>query len=351
MSNRIYISAAVVFITALLGIIAYNSLEIYHETEHLRRVYPDRYYVLEQWLKETGNPVRVEHWKNLRALELIQEKTIVIYSSACRWEDAGESLLSWVKNGNSLVICIDNQEINEIDYNLWPLLTDLGIYVNKTSYSGDYFRGDTPHFAWDICFDIDENTEISTMKDNKNNIRLAEVSAGEGKLTVIGYPIFMNNNYMEKEANARLAWELTGERAGGKGVLFIRTVNTEKSLFGKIIERGTLFPLGISVFLVIITGFWMVIPAFGLVFDEKPKNSRPIQERFSAEAGFLKKYRALDYYIDIYNRELQSSENNENTESYSTRMENYNYRDIINKLRRFNDETDRLKRRIGSIKT
>ena len=348
MDNRIYITAAVVFVLALLGIIAYNTLEIYHETEHMRKMYPDRYYILEQWLNQTGNPVKKENWKNLKDIESIQEKIIVFYSSVCKWEEAGESLLSWAGKGNSLVICIDSYNFNETDYiYLWSFLSENGIYIEEKAYSEDYRNNDIPDFDWDISFKIDDDEKagISIMKDNKDNIRLVEFPAANGRITVIGYPVFMLNYNIEKEVNARLAWELTGNRAEKNGVLFIRSGYIEKSLFGKIIKRGNLLPLGVSVFIVIITGFWMVIPVFGLVFDEKLKISRPIQERFSAEANFLKKNKALGYYIDVYNRELQTQE------SDLTYMKNYNYRDIINKLRRMNYDTNKLKRRSGGFKT
>jgi hypothetical protein len=88
-------------------------------------------------------------------------------------------------------------------------------------------------------------------------------------------------------------------------------------MFGKIMERGNLVPLGISIFLIIILGFWMVIPVFGLVFEERQKNSRPIRERFAAEISFLKKFKSLDYYLEIYEREKLSEKKPEKKEIYS----------------------------------
>jgi hypothetical protein len=142
-----------------------------------------------------------------------------------------------------------------------------------------------------------------------------------------------------------LSWQLTGERAGNKGVFFVREKQTaSSSMFGKIMERGNLIPLGISIFLIIILGFWMVIPVFGLVFEEKQTNSRPIRERFAAEISFVKKYKSLDYYLEIYEREKLS-------EKKFMKEKNYSYRDIINKLRRVYNETDKLKHRVGGYKT
>jgi len=91
-------------------------------------------------------------------------------------------------------------------------------------------------------------------------------------------------------------------------------------------ERGNLLPVGISALLLIILGFWMAIPVFGLVTIEKQKSSRPIRDRFIAEIRFLKKYRALDHYLNVYEREKNPEEKTEKKE--------YNYRELINQYRR-----------------
>ena len=69
--------------------------------------------------------------------------------------------------------------------------------------------------------------------------------------------------------------------------------------------------------LLIILGFWMVIPMFGLVSEEKQRSSRPIKDRFNAEIRFLKKYKALDYYLDIYKREQKTKKDNEKKQEYN----------------------------------
>jgi hypothetical protein len=98
-------------------------------------------------------------------------------------------------------------------------------------------------------------------------------------------------------------------------------------------KRGNFLPVIVSALLLIVIGFWMVIPVFGLVIYEKKKSARPIRERFLAEAGFLKKYKSLYYYLDTYRREQRlAAEEPE---------EPYNYREIINKLRSVYDGTDK----------
>jgi len=352
MDKRIYICAAVIFILALLVFLAYNYLEIYQENRYTppsREVYSNRYYALERWLKETGHPVRIEKGLNPSRITNIPEKVAVIYASAFEWENAEEALLSWVKRGNTLIICLDYHNLYEIDHSLSKILFDLGVAIGETSAFGEYWNNNIPYFNWNIFFLVDTDTDIFIIKDNKDYIRLAELSLGEGKLVLSGYPIFMTNYNLGREINARLAWELTGERATGTGVLFVRTRYAARSFFGKIMERGNTVSVILSALIVIFLGFWMVIPVFGLVFEEKEKNSRPIKERFSAEANFLKKYRALDYYLEIYNRELPLTDNYE--AAVSEENKDYNYKEIINKLRSVHDGTDKLKRRISGYKT
>ena len=92
-------------------------------------------------------------------------------------------------------------------------------------------------------------------------------------------------------------------------------------------EKGNLFPVVISAIILIVMGFWMVIPVFGLVSVEKQRTSKPIRERFTAEIRFLKKYRALDHYLDVYGRE-------QNLSNVCEKKKTYNYRELINQYRR-----------------
>jgi hypothetical protein len=122
----------------------------------------------------------------------------------------------------------------------------------------------------------------------------------------------MYNDNLESEENARLAWRLTAAKTGDKnegeypGVLFIRGRRAAKDLFGKLAERGNPLPLIVSVLALVSIGFWMVIPGFGVLRFEEERRTRPIRDRFRAEARFLKKYHALDSYLEVYLREIKN---------------------------------------------
>jgi hypothetical protein len=344
MDKRLFACAAIILFLAMVALIAYNNLEIFEKKKSLPpslEVSVNNFYAMEKWLKETGHPVRTEKLCSPEIISKIPETAAVVFAAAGRWDNAQEFLIAWIEKGNSLVICMDYYSIiDEGNSNIHEFLSDFGITAKTTS---EPYRGeDLPDFSNYVYFTIENDSGIFSIKDINERIALLEIYPGKGTLTVTTYPVFMQNIYLEEEKNARLTWELTGKRAEGenKGIFFVRERQTiHSSMFGNIINRGNLVPLGISIFLIIIFGFWSVIPVFGLVFEEKQKNSRSIRERFAAEISFLKKYKSLDYYLEIYEREKLSEK--------SIKKEDYNYREIINKLRRVYNETDKFKHRIS----
>ena len=354
MDKRIYICTVVILIFSILALLAYNYLEIYTEKTYSR---PSRealfnnYYAMERWLKETGHSIRFENYFYPEIFTTVTEKVVMIHSSEFYWDDTDNFILPWIEQGGYLIISMDYFD-RVYDELFLDFLSGFGITVEQGTNEKITPDENIPDFDKSIFFLFDDEDEIFFIKDTLGYARLAEVSIGNGALTVTGAPLFMNNNNLKKKINANTAWNLTGARATGDstGILFIPGSNTDakKSMFGKIMERGNLIPAVISALLVIFLGFWMVIPVFGLVFDEKQKSSRPIRERFAAEISFLKKYKALDYYLEIYERELQ----------YETQIaanaemkKNYRYSELIKQLRSVYNGTDKFKRGIGGIKT
>jgi hypothetical protein len=110
-------------------------------------------------------------------------------------------------------------------------------------------------------------------------------------------------------------------------VVFVFEQHVSKAMFGKIMERGNFLPAGVSALLLLITGFWMVIPVFGLVSAEKQTTARPIKDRFAAEVRFLKKHGALTYYLEAYQSETKKTRK---------------YRDLINLYRSVQNGTNTL---------
>jgi len=344
MNKRIFIFAGIILFLVLAGLVLYNNLEIYEEkmfSGPSREVIENSYYAMERWLNETGHPVRLEKSFNPSKFAQTEERVIMIDSSVGRWDNAEDLILPWIEQGGYLIISLD---VHEGDGNLFRLPYRFGIDIgygtpkekNPRELFSDKSESDKsapeesiPTLGKNVYFVFKERDGIFAIKDHNGWARLVEISIGDGALIIIGRPTFMLNNYLYNEVNANLAWKLTGARAEGKnkGVLFVREWYIPKSMFGKIMERGNLLPVAVSAFLLIILGFWMVVPVFGLTAVEKQKTSRPIRERFIAEIRFLKKYRALDNYLDVYERE-------QNPTSVYEKKKAYNYRELINQYRR-----------------
>ena len=329
MDKRIVICAVIFLVLAVLGVLAYTNLEIYSRKTYSPpsgETLANSYFALERWLNETGHSVRIEKQGSPAKIAAAPERVALVLAAACKWEDAKEILIPWIEQGGFLVISLDE---SVIDKNLMKFISEFGIGVQENLLDENPGGDTIPDFYWrDIYFSHDDDAEIFTINDSMGYARLVEVYSGEGALTVIGRPRFMYNNNLERDINAGLSWGLTGARANGEntGILFIRNRYISKSLFGKIMDRGNIVPIIVSAVLVIVLGFWMVVPVFGLVFGEKQKTARPIRERFLAETRFFRKYGALNHYLEVYKRELKLKGNGEK------RNEPLNHREIIKEL-------------------
>jgi hypothetical protein len=145
------------------------------------------------------------------------------------------------------------------------------------------------------------------LKDSEGNIRLVRTALGKGLIAVTGACFFMYNYGLENETNARLAWELTGGSLGpGRpALLFVRGRGGSGGLWGILEERGNLLPPALSALALVFIGFWMVLPGFGVPLREETRRRLSITGRFSSEARFLRRYGALDAYLEVYLRELR----------------------------------------------
>jgi len=290
MGKQIYISAAIILFICLIGIMLYTYFEIYpvkKEVYPSKQAFNNNYLALDRWLKKTGHNIRITNDFSINNIEEANEKVIII-DFWFFYKEEIIKIIEWIKTGHYLVV-LENFIDND------PELTE-------------FFN------------------EYDIFEEDFNKIKFAEIQIGDGAISLVDTPYFMQNDYLSNELNAQLAWKLTGARtdAYNMDILFVREPNWDgsKSFFGAIIERGNLKPIIISSLILIFVGFWMVIPVFGLVFNEKIRNSRPIKDRFTAEIRFLKKYKALDYYLDI------NEHTNKNKES------EYSYKELINQYRR-----------------
>jgi hypothetical protein len=316
---------------------------------------------LDRWLAETGHPVRVLERGNLNTLAAGPEKTVYVEDSCFSWIGEGETaviLTDWIRGGGNLIAALNDATV---DWRLEEYLDGLGIEVldrmaqlerweeeqeegeaentaggeapgeeaagegeaaaeapeggAETPEEGEEER--SPAFEGGVSFRINKKapevdkisvmTEtVSSSRGGREEIRLLRLYMGKGTLTLSGRSYFFNSYNLNNRANAELAAALLAEpESSAAGVLFIRGFLDKNRLFGALIDRGDLRPLGAALITLIVLGFWMAVPPFGRPRPLSAWPGKPLRERFLAEGLFLKKYGALDKYVEAYRRELE----------------------------------------------
>jgi hypothetical protein len=134
---------------------------------------------------------------------------------------------------------------------------------------------------------------------------LVYLEMGAGSITVTGNPYFLYNGALRSEPNANLAGALFPEDQAENGVLFIRKRPGEKHLFGSLAEKGNTLGIVVSSIVLLVIGFWMVIPLFGRGRPVPALPGKPLRERFLAEGRFLFAYNGLEKYLSAYETELE----------------------------------------------
>jgi hypothetical protein len=342
--------SALVFLAAL----AVSRLEIYERERWVRpsgEFRSNNFYVLGEWLSASGHPARFSpRWAGIRDISPL-EGGLFIQASLFDWDR--RDILSWVTEGGSLLISIDfpwywgdgeEKEAPAAVLALETFLADLGIRIRgplpqdngddealdegaaadeeKDDAAGEDESQAFPDYDYKIIFEEPDPAvpadsagetarfpggEFLTLRDSDGGIRLIRRALGKGTVAVAGSCVFMYNYRLEEEANARLAWELTGGSLGPErpGILFVRGRRGSGGLFEILSERGDLLPPVLSALALIFIGFWMVLPGFGVPPREESRRRLSITGRFSAEARFLRRYKALGVYLELYLRELR----------------------------------------------
>jgi len=323
--KRKYLIGALITAAALgiLALLAWHFLEIHTRRRwtppsHEARV--NEYLALDRWLMEMGRPVRVLRSGNLSVISRAEERHIFIQSSLFTWTRAAAThLVRWVEEGGSLFLVLDYQE----DWELWAgaavlsLLDEFGIEVTWTDVQGSRKHNEAPSFWRDFSFEVLPNGEALGVEDWTGVTRLVQAERGMGRLIVTGSPRFLLSSFIGSAPNARLAWtlfasdfepdytEIIPGAGNERGWLFIRGTTRTQGLLGSLFRHGNLMTAVISGLVLLVIGFWAVIPMFGLVRRDDSRSGKPLSERFIAEGRFLKTYGALGFYRDAYIKEIK----------------------------------------------
>jgi hypothetical protein len=303
---------------AVTGLIAYTCwaffeiVPVEEEFAPSREARINEYLALDRWLTENALTVRIENTGGIETVKAAPEKTIFIQSDLFDWTDeAAEYLESWVAEGGNLIVSMDwswSWEDGEED----PLLSfvkRLGLAGGKWPLDWNYYYDPgEPDYGDGIIFAEPDDKNALVFRDYHGVVRLVRLSRGNGNVTVMGEPYFMMSYALARRQNARLAWHLLAGEGGsspGEGVFFIRGSRRPTGLAGRLFEGGNFFALIVSGLVLVIAGFWMAVPVFGVVKygDERP--GRPLRDRFLAEGLFLKSCGALDSVRAAYIREIK----------------------------------------------
>jgi hypothetical protein len=302
-------------VCALLALGVYSALEYFEIRSETvwegpsRKARMNAYLALERWLEKTGHPVQTVTKKSDESV-FAQRKVFCVQASALDWtENTPAAIFSWIRDGGFLFLHWDTRTPENA--NTQKFLKTLGLRTQAAPETKD----PQPQEGFP---DFDRRFTLKPIKENPNrprmllrkdpggHIRLAALPLGQGGIALGGEPLFMRSSNLKKAENARLAWELTGAKdSAGEGIVFIRAGIAKDTMYEAFSARGSLVFVIASALVLIITGFWTAIPAFGRPKIDQERPGRPLEERFLAEGSFLKKFGALDSYLDTYRKEIR----------------------------------------------
>ena len=334
-AGNLTVLGVIIGVFALGTIFFITHFEIYDRTisrPPSREAEANHYLAMERWLTETGRPARtLAAGKAGDFAGGKRERVVFLHASSFDWRGAGAILAPWAASGGTLVAALDTPWYEKGDEELLTFLRSFGVRRHGPDSEAEdenppadreSGRGGASTAFSVVEYSgaaVDQNAVFSVRReevppsvdkaalyeDSEGRIKLVTLYIGAGSITITGIPYFMYSDRLDAEENARLAWELLGSPPeAGEGVLFIRGKKRVKSFWGKLADRGNPIPLGVSCGVLLIIGFWAVIPVFGFLLDEPTEPGASIRERFRSEARFLRKHRALGAYIEVYKEEI-----------------------------------------------
>lgn len=340
MNKYATIIAVITAVLLIVGLFAYHFLEIYDRTMYKNpspEARANEFLALEKWLDATGHPAGTAGYVyDYEELMDRDEDVFVIDALSFSWlADTFDTLKPWIESGKHLVIYYSYWTDTIHDEDFPGFAEKMGVAIispaakdkgpgEKEDDAGTDIPGNggaeaenvegterslLPDFDFSLKFRIPENRkDILWEGKNRENANLVYIPAGKGSVTFTGVPYFMHNpNLKQKEENTLLSWYLTGGNDKDKrGIVFIRESRQKmNTFFADLLDEGNIFPLLISVLLLVAVCFWGFIPRFGKTVADEESPGKPIRERFLAEALFLKKYHSLNMYIDLYGKTIE----------------------------------------------
>jgi hypothetical protein len=352
-----FIPFVVIFaVLALLIGLFFTFFKIEHYTKYIDssdEAKKNKYLAMDKWLKNTGHPVLIHEKGSIKEITEADNKNIIIFASSITDFTTAEfdKLYNIVIDGCNLILFLDGPQNNltddfisrfDIECKFFKDFSDdededkndnndnkdnkdtekkknnkiitvegadktvpaKNIYAQSNFDKQTYFR-----LLNEVEYLYDD--EYSELKDNDGHTRLVKVNLKSSVFIVSGIPYFMKSLLLKK--NNSLAWSISGALDNG-GFTIIRSKEAAAGetthdyyaegfwdLFTQNPAYKTIF---FAVIAVIIVGFWITLPSFGKVLEERTLPGKPIKMRFLSEIRFLKRYGALRLYLKPYTDEI-----------------------------------------------
>jgi hypothetical protein len=301
----------IALITAFAVLFCVTQLERVPFEKHIR---PSReaasnpHLALERWMAAAGLGYRFLDTGDIPLLLAAPEKTVFIRTSSFDWIGDGEKgvpeVKRWIKDGGHLILSVDTPH-----WAVNGLLEEFGIarYDGSPEPEPENEQENPYSLHWEEGFRVveqKEGVENIAVLWKYGGIRLVTLSLGKGSFTVTGQPQFLEFFALQDRDNADLTWSLLLKQGKTGGILFFWGLEPDRHFFGALFDQGNPLAFFTAALLLTITGFWMVIPLFGRNRPVRELPGKALRERFLAEGRFMKKYGALEAYLEIYRQEL-----------------------------------------------
>jgi hypothetical protein len=317
-SNLIVVISASLAIAVIVGIFAYNYLELYEKPTRKNPselAQNNHYLAMDRWLEASGHPVRVMKSGDCDDITEATEDVVIVFLSS--FDLSGyETLIESIQNGKKITIYTD--VIND------DLIYDFADAVLEM------IRAEAEEEIIEIIEEevvegaeegeeviVEEIVEEDDYDDYDDYPDFYFVSLGDGILNITDSLYYMQNNNLEDGENAEEAWSYSGALdTDHAGILIFRNADAAAGKMPKPKKAGATFwqlaqetgaaiPIVISMLALIIFGFWMCLAPFGKAKPDHALHGKSIRERFLAEARFYQKHGLLNAYLKYFIKDTE----------------------------------------------
>jgi hypothetical protein len=317
---------AIILIIAISLFFSFFTIQSYLvKTGESIEVKKNIYLAIDRLLMRTGHPLMIYEAGDLDNIIDSGKKKAIIFSSSFDW-NCYKELEELIRYENyTIIVFIDGPEDDLLSEFLFNF--NIGYYFDGLWKDPDDNESgkndDIADFDTAVCFNIIEsddsnNKHLDYLEDGSGDIRLIRLTINDNSLVVSGTPLYMDWSFINDadcRSNARLAWSISGALDDEKdGFVILRskkaaagkTYHDSGSFFNLFFQNKAAYMIVFSSLALVISGFCVSFPSFGRWKAERKSPCKSIKERFLLEGRFLKKYDALNLYLEPYAERIRA---------------------------------------------